>query len=213
MLVLSHRGRRAGHAFPDNTVDAIDAALRTGCDGAEIDVRRTADGLAVLWHDRHAPDGRLVSQVKRAELAALAGHDVATLDAVLARFDGAYFDVELKSPDVLAAATDALLHADPKRLVVTSFRHDLIAACAAKLPLPCGIILGHRPVSPSAAAWQSFVASDRVRTIVWEFEALDGTVLESATAAGFRHMAWGAVTASDCRSAASLGLAAVIVEK
>lgn len=213
MLVLSHRGRRAGHAFPDNTVDAIDAALRTGCDGVEIDVRRTGDGLAVLWHDRHAPDGRPVSQVKRAELAELAGHDVPTLDSVLARFDGAFFDVELKSPDALTAATEALLRADPKRLVVTSFRHDLIAACAARLPIECGIIVGHRPVSPAAAPWHAFAGFERVRSIVWEFEALDGTVLEPATAAGFRHMTWGALTASDCRTAASLGLAAVIVDR
>jgi glycerophosphoryl diester phosphodiesterase len=49
MLVLGHRGASA--AFAENTVPALRGALEQGADGAELDVRRTADGRLVVRHD------------------------------------------------------------------------------------------------------------------------------------------------------------------
>ncbi|MCC7493825.1 MAG: hypothetical protein IT204_15830 [Fimbriimonadaceae bacterium] len=48
-LVVAHRGNSA-HA-PENTLAAIDEAFRAGADVVEIDLRRTADGHLVLFHD------------------------------------------------------------------------------------------------------------------------------------------------------------------
>lgn len=48
-LVYSHRGASA--AFPEHTLPAYEEALRRGADGVECDIRLTADGVAVLWHD------------------------------------------------------------------------------------------------------------------------------------------------------------------
>ncbi len=60
MEVLGHRGSRV--PGPENTVEAVDAALSAGADGVEIDVRRSSDGDLVCVHDARLsrPAGRAV---------------------------------------------------------------------------------------------------------------------------------------------------------
>jgi hypothetical protein len=48
-IVMVHRGMSA--AAPENTLEAYAAAMDFGADGCEIDLRRTADGVLVLFHD------------------------------------------------------------------------------------------------------------------------------------------------------------------
>ncbi len=43
--------RAASLAFVENTVPSLEAAVKQGADGVEIDVRRTKDGALVLYHD------------------------------------------------------------------------------------------------------------------------------------------------------------------
>lgn len=49
MKIIGHRGARG--LAPENTIESIEAALRAGADGVEIDVRVTSDGVIVLSHD------------------------------------------------------------------------------------------------------------------------------------------------------------------
>ncbi|WCO67714.1 glycerophosphodiester phosphodiesterase [Iamia majanohamensis] len=65
-LVIAHRGASAAH--PANTVAAFAAAGPLGADGVELDVRRTADGAAVVVHDETLPDGRALVETARADL-------------------------------------------------------------------------------------------------------------------------------------------------
>lgn len=78
--VLGHRGSRV--PGPENTVDAVDAALRAGADGVEIDVRRSADGDLVVVHDARLPrlGGRAVIRRGTDDLAA---RGIPRLDDVL----------------------------------------------------------------------------------------------------------------------------------
>jgi len=48
-IVLAHRG--ASIDRPENTLPAFEAAIAAGADGVELDVRLTADGVAVVLHD------------------------------------------------------------------------------------------------------------------------------------------------------------------
>jgi glycerophosphoryl diester phosphodiesterase len=48
-LVVAHRGSSAEE--PENTLPAFEAAIRAGADVIELDVRLTADGVAVAMHD------------------------------------------------------------------------------------------------------------------------------------------------------------------
>ena len=44
-LVVAHRG--ASVEYPENTIEAFEAAIELGADAVEFDVRMTADGHAV----------------------------------------------------------------------------------------------------------------------------------------------------------------------
>jgi glycerophosphoryl diester phosphodiesterase len=97
MLRFAHRGdwRRA----PENTLRAIDAALAIpGCDGVELDVRLSADGVPVLLHDEtlarvHARPER-VDQVPARDLEEFGIPSLA--DALAAIPHRALVNVELK---------------------------------------------------------------------------------------------------------------------
>lgn len=49
VLNIAHRGFTRTH--PDNTLEALEAAIGIGADGVEFDVRETSDGEFVLFHD------------------------------------------------------------------------------------------------------------------------------------------------------------------
>jgi glycerophosphoryl diester phosphodiesterase len=97
MLLLAHRGdhRRA----PENALAAFAAALAIpGIDGLELDVRASADGVAVVIHDASLArvQGRRI-RASRLTAVELTAHGVPTLAAVLATCPTkAFLDVELK---------------------------------------------------------------------------------------------------------------------
>ena len=156
-LVLGHRGAAA--QAPENTLPALELALRLGADGVEVDVQRSADGVLVLVHDtdwlRTAGVARRVRELPWAEVCRLdagawfgprfRGVAPPRLEAALESLpDGTFVDLEIKSPEddpglgaaVLAAARP---HAERLRFLVTSFdRHCL----EALLPRATGIALG-----------------------------------------------------------------------
>ncbi|HEY3523886.1 MAG TPA: glycerophosphodiester phosphodiesterase family protein, partial [Candidatus Limnocylindrales bacterium] len=48
-LVMAHRGQRA--TYPEQTLEAYEAAIRLGADAIETDVQRTRDGRLAMMHD------------------------------------------------------------------------------------------------------------------------------------------------------------------
>jgi glycerophosphoryl diester phosphodiesterase len=48
-IVVAHRGASA--AYPENTLASFEGAIEAGADVVELDVRMTADGVAVVLHD------------------------------------------------------------------------------------------------------------------------------------------------------------------
>ena len=49
VIVASHRGDWRN--FPENSLEAIDNAIKMGVDIVEIDLQRTKDGVLILMHD------------------------------------------------------------------------------------------------------------------------------------------------------------------
>jgi len=116
--LVAHRGG-AGLA-PENTLAAFDLAARLGADAVELDVRLTADGAVVVFHDattdRVTGVAGTVASCRLAELRALdagwtfsrdggrtfpwRGRDLAvpTLAEVLDRHPGLLVNVEAKDP-------------------------------------------------------------------------------------------------------------------
>ncbi|MBK8469157.1 MAG: glycerophosphodiester phosphodiesterase [Actinomycetales bacterium] len=58
--VQGHRGARG--LVPENTVAGFRAAIDAGCTGVELDVRLTADGEVVVWHDPTLQDDKCVCE-------------------------------------------------------------------------------------------------------------------------------------------------------
>ena len=50
VIVVAHRGDWRN--FPENSLEAIDNAVRMGVDIVELDVKKTKDGELILMHDR-----------------------------------------------------------------------------------------------------------------------------------------------------------------
>jgi glycerophosphoryl diester phosphodiesterase len=95
-LLLGHRGANRRHL--ENTMPAFEAALEAGLHGVELDVQRTKDGVLVVHHDFHLPDGRLIAALELHQLRLPDGDTVPKLEEVLvwAKKTGAYLNIEIK---------------------------------------------------------------------------------------------------------------------
>lgn len=90
--VIAHRGASTA-CPPGNTIEAFTAARLRGADWVELDVRRTADGAAVVHHDADLPDGRFIVEVAAADLPLW----VPLLEAALDACGGMGVNVEIKN--------------------------------------------------------------------------------------------------------------------
>lgn len=90
-LVIAHRGASAAH--PENTVEAFLGAARMGADMVELDARRSADGVLVVHHDAHLPDGRAVVDLVAADLPG----SVPTLEQALDACSRMGVNIEIKN--------------------------------------------------------------------------------------------------------------------
>lgn len=105
---IAHRG--GAQLMPENTLAAFADALARGCDGAELDVQLTADGVAVVHHD-----DRLMADV--------------------ARKDGTWLDKP--GPRILDLNWDDLRHYDvgtPRPNSAYALGHSLLKPMDAKVP-------------------------------------------------------------------------------
>ncbi|HEV8130122.1 MAG TPA: glycerophosphodiester phosphodiesterase [Acidobacteriota bacterium] len=194
MLVLSHRGCHVD--VPENTLEAFDQAIAMGVDGIETDVRLSADGLPILFHDRVAPDGRQVATISRDGLSQLVGYSVPTLEEALQRRNEVLWNIEIKTP----FASDAVLallsvSCQSIRCLITSFWHNVVEQFS-RLEVQCGIIIAHRPAS--AQHLLRLLPDDgRTRTIVWSYDALDATLVQQAASQGLSNFVYALETKNE----------------
>src|SRR6185295_10688129 len=111
VILLAHRG--ASTLFRENTLEAYAAAMDYGADGCEVDVRRSADGVFVMFHDDmldHLTDGfGEVEDICCADLLALRPQRIHGM--AMSRARPPTFAALL----VLARQRAMLLHLDVKR--------------------------------------------------------------------------------------------------
>ena len=134
VAVLAHRGGEG--PWRENTLRAFLAALDAGADGVELDVRLSADAVAVVHHDAAVEGAGPLAAMAAGELPSW----VPTLAQALEACAGALVNVELKLEPAEASersgpATDALARAVVPVLagadcaaVVSSFWPDALEA-------------------------------------------------------------------------------------
>jgi glycerophosphoryl diester phosphodiesterase len=140
MLLLGHRGCRG--EVTENTLTAFDHAIECGCDGFEFDVRLSADGIPVVWHDARVRGGSIArhtfaelrercSRVRASSRRSGRGRtaiELCQLEEVLARYARVgWMDIELKVRGAEAQVVELLRRYRPARgFVVSSFRRPVL---------------------------------------------------------------------------------------
>jgi glycerophosphoryl diester phosphodiesterase len=212
VLAIAHRG--GGAMGPENTMDAFEAAVALGYTHLETDVRRTADGVCVAFHDRSL---RRVTGAA-GNLSDLSWDDVTRLrvsgsgqgggtgavpriEELLTTWPGVRWALDVKQPSAIPALVRAVRAANAEHRVCLSGTWDrwLIAAHHA---------LG--PASSLALGWRSMtslVAGHRLRLSGHRYVHLPLTVagrpltwpriVERAHAHGLRLIVWGLVRSAD----------------
>src|SRR5437588_991828 len=162
MLIMSHRGYHAN--TPENTLEGLEEAVGMGVDGIETDVRLSADGLPILFHDRIAPNGREVAHLTLSELTKLVGYSVPTLDLALERIGDVLWNIEVKTPSAVGV-TLALVSQYHRsgRLMITSFWHNIVEQFTHLAGVECGLLIAHRPLS-NFSLLDLLPDSDSIRT-------------------------------------------------
>jgi Glycerophosphoryl diester phosphodiesterase family len=145
--ISAHAGDRTA------TIETFRNAVATGADYVELDIRRTADGELVSFHDALAPGGEPLSAVGHARLCDLAGYLVPTVADVLATIKGhARGHLDLKDTggeaEVVRLALDVL---GPGQFIITTLEDSSAAAIRSRFPAPTTC----RSRSPSAATWRA----------------------------------------------------------
>ena len=91
MKLIAHRG--ASLERPENTLESITYAAQLGADAVECDVRTTADGVYVIFHDsdlaRFSNLDKRVDEVSCAEMKAIlarSGKELLTLEALIENY-------------------------------------------------------------------------------------------------------------------------------
>jgi len=210
MLLFAHRGYHI--EAPENTLAAFAAAIRLGVDGIETDVRLSRDGLPVIMHDRVTPRRRAVAELTRREIEDDVGHPVPVLGEILDVFPDVLWNIEIKNPEAWPAASRILEQfQSTRRLIVTSFRHDVVKLCADQLAIDCGLLLAHRPLDVNAIM-AGCAAHPRIKAIVWDYNVTDERVLQAVSAGGWRNFVYGAVTAGEHQRCGALGLTGLITD-
>lgn len=160
-VAMAHRGgwTRPADAARENTVFAFERALDLGFRFLEIDVRTTADGQLVLFHDarleRLTGASGAVQERTWSELSDLriGGVDpVPLLEDVLNRFRDTVFNIDLKDNAGVPAMVSLLHRMDvADRIVVASFSTMRTRRFARRSP---GIALS---ATPLGVGWDGFL--------------------------------------------------------
>ncbi len=198
-LVISHRTNMGDTA--ENSLAGIDAALRDGADGVEIDVRCTRDGRVVLMHDavlaRTTGDPRAVAGVSYADLESLRlrGPDgssvgpVPTLADALARVAGkALLVIEVKQEGIHEAVAAEVRAAKAAPWCwIWAFDPGVAAACRSAMPgVPVALnasgrsLEQHAPRQEPVAAAVTLAVRHALAGVSFAHRLIDGPAVERA---------------------------------
>jgi glycerophosphoryl diester phosphodiesterase len=215
---IAHRGLWRPDQAPENSLAAFDLACRHGF-GIELDVRLSADGEAMVFHDetleRMTGVQGLTADRSAAELAALplrgGPERIPPLQQVLDLVAGrGLLLVEIKDPPpggALEARTAELLDAYAGPVAVISFDPGALAWFAAHRPdLPRGLDalgLGDTPEEASAnAAFEAACARSKPHVLVLEKASAAAAPARKARAGGLPVIAWTVRSSAEARAVA-----------
>jgi len=228
--ICSHRFRVAGaEATPENTIEACSRAIAAGFLTFETDVRRTKDGVLVVFHSdglEETTNGQgSIGEITYQELKGLSagirwGQEFAServptlhqlLDFVAAK-NIAFLNLELKNqPNPYAGFEDDVirqLNDYPGKVLISSFDHAILQRVKTKAPqYPTAFLgnslffnIGEYAKKLGASAWHP------------EFSSLTADAVKEAHAAGLEVNTWTVNTERNLLRAAQYGVDNVVTD-
>jgi glycerophosphoryl diester phosphodiesterase len=176
-LICAHRGSCGVAGLP--AAERYDRAIRLGVDYVELDVRRTADGIYINYHDDVTPSNRSTGSLSFDDLKAELGAELLTLDEVLGVVaDRAGLHVDLKEPGHEVEIVRAVMAHKPGRgFVVTTGDVESIRTIKAQFPnVRAGLTLGTdlrsaRAVTTLSERWSELFPGARLQRSRADFVA------------------------------------------
>ena len=151
----------AGHAVcgKSRTIEAYRDAVATNAEYVELDIRTTADGELVAFHDPGTSQGHPLPALEYARLCDLAGYEVPKVSDVLAVIKGrAKGHLDLKETggehQLVQLALDVL---GPGEFIITSLEDASVAAIRSRFrdveEVPVALSLGRGTKGASRPEW------------------------------------------------------------
>jgi glycerophosphoryl diester phosphodiesterase len=142
-LISAHGGSCGVAGLPAG--ERYARAIALGVDYVELDVRRTADGIYVNYHDDATPSGRLAGSLEYADLKSELGYELLTLDEIFDVAAGRVgLHIDLKEPGYEADVIRlTLARVADSRFVVTTGEVESIRTIKEQFPnVRAGLTLG-----------------------------------------------------------------------
>jgi glycerophosphoryl diester phosphodiesterase len=224
-LIIGHRGACA--YSPENTAASIEEAIARGADMVEFDLRRTADGVIVLFHDRIVrplSGGNIpVSRVTLDELSGIAksrGYRLAVFEEILAEFGSRIpFDVEIKVRGFEEEVIRLLDKYPPAfEPVISSFVPGVVKKIKKLRPsLRTGLVLGYSRIPQlnilARPVIDRLITGREVDSIHLHRSLASGHVLRKLNAAGAEVYVWTVNDPREMKRFLGMGVNGIVTDK
>jgi glycerophosphoryl diester phosphodiesterase len=153
ILNIAHRGFTK--AFPDNTLEAFEAAMQIPVDGIECDIHETADHQFVVYHDADL-QGENINRLSLAEVQKVKlrdGYEIPTLEQTLDMCGGRVkLMLEIKQVQSLEQFVKIVTaKVKPSDVIMTSFNRDIVLNLSGLVPeIERGILTAFEVKEPVA---------------------------------------------------------------
>jgi glycerophosphoryl diester phosphodiesterase len=210
ILNYAHRGFTKN--FPDNTLEAFEAAIKIGADGIECDVHETSDSHFIIYHDDDIK-GKAISEMTLAEVREVrlkGGYKIPTLEETLdVCRKKIHADLEVKlvySVDKFLGIVRAGIPLED--VLLTSFYGALITDLADSAPdIKRGILSGFTVRAPI-----DLMKMTRAQVMLPRFSFTTMALVDRLHNRGLQIIPWDCNSEHDLRSAIEWGVDGIITD-
>ena len=210
VLNIAHRGFTG--EYPDNTLEAFEAAIGINVDAIECDVRETADNHFVMFHDPQI-SGQDIGSLSLAgirEFRLEGRYQIPTLEETLRLCrDRTKLNIELKEISSLVLFLEVLrAGSSPDEVFLTSFKHNLITEMAHLAPdIRRGIITA-LPVGDNIA----LACETKSDMIIVMYPFVTADLVNRAHAADLPVLVWGLPDMEQVRNTLVMGVDGLVTD-